>query len=591
MLKSLGIAIGVLGWMAQGAAAVERAEFYRVEEHGGAWWFVRPDGERFLSLGVNCVDPGTGRDKYDSTKPSYAGFRHYDTTGAWADDTVGRLKAWNFNTIGGWADPAVQRGQLPYIVVLHLGGSAPWYDLFADEFPQQIEQLTARLVAPRRDDPELLGWCSDNELGWFPDTLFAFHLSQPQTSKTRQRLVALLKSHYGGRFEALAADFVSPDIRSFEELEAGGILQATAGGSARKVILEFTRLLAERYYEIVCGAIRHADPNHLILGDRYMSFCPEEVAKAASRYVDVITTNYDWPASEDGYLPVEYLRRLHTLSGRPVLVTEFYVAADENRSGNPNSGNIFTTVATQSDRAAAVGFRVRQLAREPYVVGAHWFCYADEPPGGRPRDGEDYNFGLIDIENRPYEELVGAMTNANREAAAIHAATNNKSSPPAPLTQTIIPRAPSNPLEGIVSWDKRGNIPPLGANGCAADLLVCWNDDHVYVGVLGLRFIDRDVYAEGLSPTELLELSLAPSNSAESVQLRFGDGNKVSTDNPQVACAAIQDGVRYTAIAALPAAMFDKPRFKAGDEIKFAVTMADPRDNVSTRWKMRIQLD
>ena len=116
------------------------------------------------------------------------------------------------------------------------------------------------------------------------------------------------------------------------------------------MVLKFTRLYADRYYQAVHTAIRRVDPNHLILGDRYISFCPDPVVQAAGPYVDVVTTNYDWPAGTDGYLPLEYLRRLHTLSGRPVLITEYYVAADENASGNPNSGNIFTTVATQAEQ-------------------------------------------------------------------------------------------------------------------------------------------------------------------------------------------------------------------------------------------------
>ena len=36
----------------------------------------------------------------------------------------------------------------------------------------------------------------------------------------------------------------------------------------------------------------------------------------------------------------------------------------------------------------------------PYVVGADWFQYYDEPPHGRKLDGEDYNFGLVDIHDR-----------------------------------------------------------------------------------------------------------------------------------------------------------------------------------------------
>jgi hypothetical protein len=36
-----------------------------------------------------------------------------------------------------------------------------------------------------------------------------------------------------------------------------------------------------------------------------------------------------------------------------------------------------------------------EISEPPYVVGADWFQYYDEPTHGRA-DGENYNFGLVD---------------------------------------------------------------------------------------------------------------------------------------------------------------------------------------------------
>ncbi len=38
------------------------------------------------------------------------------------------------------------------------------------------------------------------------------------------------------------------------------------------------------------------------------------------------------------------------------------------------------------------------------VIGADWFQYYDEPKYGR-NDGENYNMGLVDIYDQPYEEI------------------------------------------------------------------------------------------------------------------------------------------------------------------------------------------
>ena len=47
-----------------------------------------------------------------------------------------------------------------------------------------------------------------------------------------------------------------------------------------------------------------------------------------------------------------------------------------------------------------------------YVVGYHWFEYADEPAEGR-FDGENSNFGVVNIEDDPYQERVDQMTVSN----------------------------------------------------------------------------------------------------------------------------------------------------------------------------------
>ena len=50
-----------------------------------------------------------------------------------------------------------------------------------------------------------------------------------------------------------------------------------------------------------------------------------------------------------------------------------------------------------------------RLARVPYVIGADWFQWMDEPPSGRVRDGEDVNFGVVDVADNPYAILVDAV--------------------------------------------------------------------------------------------------------------------------------------------------------------------------------------
>ena len=150
-------------------------------------------------------------------------------------------------------------------------------------------------------------------------------------------------------------------------------------------------------------------------------------------------------AWNDGTFPRFYLDTLHALSGRPVIVSEFYMVAEQNRSGDQNDSSDFPTVTTQEERAAGFRNTAEALARLPYVVGADWFQYYDEPTHGR-RDGENYNFGLVDIHDQPYEPLTAAALGAGSDGDQRRAA-------PARLGCIVRSAASTtNPLDHFTIW-------------------------------------------------------------------------------------------------------------------------------------------
>ena len=169
-----------------------------------------------------------------------------------------------------------------------------------------------------------------------------------------------------------------------------------------KLINEFTYLCAERYYKLIHDALRAADPGALIFSDRLPIYYSQDAVRAMAPYVDVIASNYDLDGP-DGWVAHYFFEGLAALTGKPVLVSEFFCAAMENRSGNKNAGHLLK-VPTQNQRAMVVQQALQNFARCPNIIGTHWFQYYDEPQGGRA-DGEDYNMGLVDIYDQPYEEV------------------------------------------------------------------------------------------------------------------------------------------------------------------------------------------
>jgi len=155
-------------------------------------------------------------------------------------------------------------------------------------------------------------------------------------------------------------DFETEGVGSFEELDQRGMLYLRSGSNGIRTYRRFLSLMAERYYSLVREVIRTWDPRGLVLGDRYQSFYYPEVVRASASSVDADSSNLN-AAWNDGMFPRFYLDTLHALSGRPVFVSEFYMAAQQNRSGNKNDVSTFPTVTTQKERAA--GFRAHHDRR------------------------------------------------------------------------------------------------------------------------------------------------------------------------------------------------------------------------------------
>src|SRR6266540_4800577 len=354
---------------------------FLIKQQHGAAWLVRPNGEQFFSLGVCCVNQGASREEYDSANPGYAAWQHHADSNLWANATVRRLKAWGFTTVGGWSDfQALGRcaeKDMAFAPVLHIGSTAgaPWWDMWDPKIIDRMDQVAREQILVLRDDPRLIGYYSDNEMGWWNGILFKMTLEQAPMSGQRQRLIKLLRETYRNNWSELLRDFEpAPGVENWEVLEQHGMLFLRPGGNGIRVERRFLELLAERYYSLVRDIIRKYDRRALILGDRYQSFYYPEVARASPRYVDAVSSNLNASWS-DGSFARFYLETLHRLAGKPVLIGEFYMCARDNRSGNKNDRGVFPVVATQKERAAGFRNTLQALLKIPCVIGADWFQY------------------------------------------------------------------------------------------------------------------------------------------------------------------------------------------------------------------------
>ncbi|HTD68001.1 MAG TPA: hypothetical protein VK846_15860, partial [Candidatus Limnocylindria bacterium] len=490
------------------------------------WWFVSPAGQKFFSLGVCCVHQGVPRATFDAENPGYAAWQHYVTPAAWADTNLQRITSWGFTTIGGWSDfDALRqsRAQTFWLTpVLHIGATAgaPWWDMWDDKNIQRMETVAREQILSLRDDPRLLGYYSDNELGWWNATLWKMTLEHPVSSGQRRRLIQMLREVYQGDWNKLLQDFVPENAESWKRLQRGGTLYLKSGGQGIHVMRRFLGLLADRYYQVMRDIIRKYDARALFLGDRYQSFYYPEVARAAGRYVDVSSSNLNASWNDGTFLRC-YLDTLHALIGKPIVISEFYLAAADNRSGNRNTHGIYPVAGTQRERAAAARNTLMGLARLPYVLGADWFQFADEPRHGR-EDGENFNFGLVDIHDQPYDEITALFASLNMEQLKAQPASNRLDAssgiPPAPEN----PFAEFTPTRALKHWDReRGFVRPASPFPMG-DLYLCWKRDALYLGLYAIDIVEAAYYRSASVPKADRALWTVRSGGREIVRARIG---------------------------------------------------------------------
>ncbi len=431
--------------------------FYRVEQREGVWWFVDPAGQPFLSKGVDTVRFAQDRIRGTETAPyADACRKKYGSEEKWRDAIARRLFSWGFNSLGAWADDELAKidvsgRRLARSPILNLGsrfvaeqsaGAHAWLhgvfpDVFDPRFEPSVQRTAREICAPQKDDATILGWFTDNELRWGPDwrgtdELLTLFLNMPVKASGREAAIEFLKKRYatiadfnaiwGGRYaswqalassaEPLQPPYVLPPLwEQNQEVER----QANDKDARRKAFTAdcetFAGLLAERYFAVSVAAIRAVDPGHLVFGARFAYVPQKAVIEAAGRHLDVISFNcyaFDPTHALVAYAP----------TGRPLLVGELSFRGDD--VGLPNTKGAGPRVPTQADRARAFEAYVTTLLRHPQLVGYHWFEHADEPKEGR-FDGENSNYGIVDINDQVYEVLAQAMQKVNAEAERLHA--------------------------------------------------------------------------------------------------------------------------------------------------------------------------
>jgi agarase len=449
---------------------------FRVERRNGRWWFITPAGATLFSAGVDFVTP-SGMVAVDNTNPyralMHAKYGNPINMTAWAADAGGRLTAWGFNTVGAFSAGArgalaglpdtpqlypLHQGVIPAMRRANGGGDAyplmvvspndgwDFHRLFVDvyhpTFADAAEAYFAAQLPARAADPTLIGYFLDNELPFYyrkPVDLLATDANHPGAvtladsyialgagTHAKRAWVALLRRRYDNAIADLNAAW-GTGYGSFDALLT--VAAVPGSNAARRADKSaFLADIAETYFRTYRDAFRRHDPNHLILGCRFVGLegidTPPEVLRAAGWYQDVVSINYYiWATETYEQRRARVRARYATFAagtGRPILNGEFSFGARD--SGMPSTRPLGELVDTQAQRGQRYADMVRITAEIPEAVGLHWWGYIDPPVIGALNGGEDGNYGLVNNLDIPYAGLIQAAAAINPQLHAIHAA-------------------------------------------------------------------------------------------------------------------------------------------------------------------------
>jgi hypothetical protein len=268
----------------------------------------------------------------------------WGSTAKWVNASTSRMHSWGFNTVGCWSSPLFTEPQLQSKTLLyaypldmlvtpyeHRFDAAMPVDIWSRAFAKRCDTIAATEAAPRRGDPFLLGYWTDNEVHWSvalhpADDLLSSTLLRlsTTTSSSLANVTQWLRERYNQSLPELNSQWKT-NLSSWEQLplaipfpqsaarSADGLAFAECVlrglpaifralthfapeyGSIKIAHLSYLRpwgrYYSTVYHTIAAAAIRKHDPNHLIIGSRYVgieSRTVQAVIKGASASVDIV---------------------------------------------------------------------------------------------------------------------------------------------------------------------------------------------------------------------------------------------------------------------------------------------------------------
>ncbi|AZN39071.1 S-layer homology domain-containing protein [Paenibacillus albus] len=622
---------------------LEEKGYFNIQKLDGKFVMVDPDGNLYFSVGVD----GTGYDGDtftqvkgrehiyqwlpDKDDPAYSSaymsgnqdnFSFYVANrikksggqpfndADFYNESVERLKKWGFTSEGGFSNPPsadqladpfpqVKFADLPSGDMI---GSTGLFDIYKESAAADIAaKLAEEGVAARKDDPLIIGYFFGNELP-YQNFRSVFTAADPSAQNaTKGALIAELTAKYGD-IETFNTAWETT-FTSFDDLRGAAMPVTSEAASAD--LDTFLEHYLDKFYSTITSEFRKVDPNHMMLGDRYLvntmnnTDIREMISRVAGKYLDVLSYNY---YTYD--LDMNRIKKMSELANKPLIFTEFHY-------GEPTQGLTGGVRVLDNEQEKGEAYRnyVEKAAASGVVVGAHWFEYLDQAATGRwfqGYNGESYGIGLLNVADRPYKTMLSSVKETNDHIYDVllgskqpysfdfgpgrtERNSNNQTNIPKASKPMVIDGAKDAawPTGETLSLGDKDRVLGSQNTDVSADFNLAWDKDNLYIyGHVKDPTPMQNAY-EGFDiwNGDAIELFVGPEFLDKPGALRVSDSQVIlsgtggfywyNNKDPQppinTVVKADADGKGYAVEAAIPLAGLNIADAAAGRKMKFDI--------------------
>lgn len=443
----------------RGAWSEDSSGFVHLQKINDTWWFISPEGEPFVSIGVNHVEPHlwlapynreATLNRYGKDLVNEAG--HFDTNSAaarkWIDRQIEITGDLHFNAFGVHThdsiDPALYREQVYHLARLNTAplagrrernGEGPRPDVFSEDFRRFLEQRVKAVTAEHKDSAKLLGYIYTDIPRWvlgrndqkaFGETVMIYPwvnaiLALGQESPGKQRWLELLREHYDS--PAAAAETwglpVSPTYGITWDRMARLIdwTKPTDPEKADADMIAFLHLIADRWYSLHREVILQHDPNHLIFGDKQMiNLRHPWVIEALKQHVDAICVQTYGRWADDGPVMAE----LYRLTGKPIFNGDGCYAYAQPEQKEWGVKGLRTGARSIAEVAEFYQETLEGMMAAPHIIGWHHCGYLQQWDAAERGDSPMNENGFLDPFEKPWTQWTDVIREVNGRATELH---------------------------------------------------------------------------------------------------------------------------------------------------------------------------